>query len=391
MPQTCGMRVIETEVTPIVLEVEHKLAKTRKLMHAHRLDALVLGRADNFAWITGGGNSRCVSSTDAGVASALITLDRQFILTSSVEAERINEEVVAHLGPFHVFDTVSYPWYEETESAILRIMAETGVSSDHRYGADLPLQGTKLVHPLLTSLRMPFTSWEAQRYPSIGRGVSDAVEHVCWQIRPGMTERKIAGAVACELMSAGYTPTVLLVGADDRVRTRRHPIPTDRALNRYCMIVVCAHLGGLTVALTRSVHFGKPPADMAAAHLSAARVHAAMIAATRPGAAYQEVMAQAMAQYEAEGYPGEWRRHHQGGPIGYQDREFLAAPDVNQGIMEANSAIAWNPSVTGAKSEDTLLLRSDGMDLVTAASTRWPMLEIPTCAGIVKRPDILVR
>ena len=208
MPQTCGMRVVETEVSPIVLEVEHKLAKARELMHAHRLDALVLGRADSFAWITGGGNSRCVSSTDAGVASVLITLDRQFILTSSVETERIDEEVLAHLSPFHVFDTVSYPWYEETESAILGIMAEMGVSSDHRYGADLPLQGAKLVHPRLISLRVPFTSWEAQRYPSIGMGVSDAVERVCWEIRPEMTEREIAGEVARELMSAGATPAI---------------------------------------------------------------------------------------------------------------------------------------------------------------------------------------
>jgi len=382
---------MEAEVAPIVLEVEHKLTMARELMHANGLDALVLGRADSFAWITGGGNSRCVSTTDAGVASALITLQRQFILTSNVEAGRIDEEVLAHLRPCHVFDMVSYPWYEETESAILGIMTEMGVRSDGRYGADVPLQGARLVHPLLVSLRVPFTSWEAQRYPSIGGGASDAVERVCWQIRRGMTERDVAGEVACELMSAGYTPTVLLVGADDRVTTRRHPIPTDRVLNRYCMIVVCAHLGGLTVALTRSVHFGKPPADIAAAHLSAARVHAAMIAATRPGAAYQDVMAEAKAQYEAEGYPDEWRRHHQGGPIGYQDREFFAAPDVDRGIIQVNSAIAWNPSVTGAKSEDTLLLRPDGMDLVTAASTRWPMLEIPTCAGIVKRPDILVR
>lgn len=391
MPQICGMRMTETEATPIALEVEYKLEKARELMHAEGLDALVLGRADSFAWITGGGNSRCVSTTDAGVASVLVTRHRQFILTSNVEAERIDEEVLGHLGLSHTFDMVAYPWYEETNSAILRILAEMGVRSEHRYGADFALQGSKPVHPLLVSLRVPFTSWEAQRYPSIGRGVSDAVERVCWQICPGMTEREIAAAVACELVSSGYTPTVLLVGADDRVMARRHPIPTEKVLSRYCMIVVCAHLGGLTVALTRSVHFGKPAADIAGAHLSAARVHAAMIAVTRPGATYQDVMTQAKAQYEAEGYPGEWRCHHQGGPIGYQDREFLVVPDVTQGTMQVNLAVAWNPSVTGAKSEDTLLLRSEGVDVVTAASTCWPMLEIPTCAGIVRRPDILIR
>lgn len=391
MPEVRGMRVAETDATSITLEVEHKLAKARELMHAQGLDALVLGRADSFAWITGGGDSRCAFVTDTGVALVLITGRRQFILTSNVEAERIDEEVLAHLRPSRMFDVVAYPWYEETNSAVLRILAEMGVNSERRYGADFPLLGSNPVHPLLVSLRVPFTPWEALRYPSIGRGVSDAVERVCWHIRPGMTEREIAGAVACELMSSGYTPTVLLVGADDRVRTRRHPIPTDGVLNRYCMVVVCAHLGGLTVALTRSVHFGTPPADIATAHLCAARVYAAMIAVTRPGSTYQDVMTQAIAQYEAEGYPGEWRRHHQGGPIGYQDREFFVAPDAARGTMQDNLAVAWNPSVTGAKSEDTLLLRSDGVDVVTAASTRWPTLEIPTDAGIVRRPDILIR
>jgi len=397
MRRTWGMRATETEIeietgdTPIVREVQYKLAKARELMRVLRLDALVLSRADSFAWITAGGDSRCVSSTDTGVASVLITANRQFVLTSNVEAERVEEEVTAHLGPGCMFETIAYPWHEEANSAILGILAKMGVGTERRYGADFALQGSRDIHPLLTPLRVPFTPWEAQRYPGIGRGVSDAVERVCRMISRGMTEREIAGAVACELMGAGYTPTVLLIGADDRVRTRRHPIPTHKALDRYCMIVVCAHLGGLTVALTRSVHFGAPAADIAAAHLSAARVHAAMMAVTRPGAAYQDVMAQAKAQYEAEGYPGEWQHHHQGGPIGYRDREFFVAPDVTQGTMQHNLAVAWNPSVTGAKSEDTLLLRSDGVDEVTSSSACWPMLEIPTPAGIVRRPDILIR
>ncbi len=388
---TNGSHVMENELTSGALEVQHKLAQTRELMRTLGLRALVLGRADSFAWITAGGDSRCASATDMGVASVVITSDRQFVLTSNIEAERIDEEVLAHLGPSRMFHTIAHPWYDQSASAILRGLAKIGVLPEDHYGADFPLQGSEPVHPLLASLRIPFTSWEAQRYPGIGRGVSHAVERVCRQIRPQMTERAIAGAVASELMTSGYTPTVLLAGADERVYARRHPIPTDRPLDRYCMIVVCAHLGGLTVALTRSVHFGKPAAEIAAAHLSAARVSAAMIAATKPSASYQDVLAQAEAQYEAEGYPGEWHRHHQGGPIGYQDREFLVIPHAAQGTIQANTAVAWNPSVPGAKSEDTLLLRADGVDVVTAASEYWPMLRIATSEGIVIRPDILIR
>lgn len=124
MRRTWGMRATETEIeietgdTPIVREVQYKLAKARELMRVLRLDALVLSRADSFAWITAGGDSRCVSSTDTGVASVLITANRQFVLTSNVEAERVEEEVTAHLGPGCMFETIAYPWHEDRKSVV---------------------------------------------------------------------------------------------------------------------------------------------------------------------------------------------------------------------------------------------------------------------------------
>jgi len=259
------------------------------------------------------------------------------------------------------------------------------------WGADTPLAGAELVYPDIVSLRTPFTKWEAMRYVEIGRGVSDAVERVCFRIEPGMSERAIAGAIASELMEEGFTPTVLLVGVDQRVHERRHPVPTGRKLERYCMIVVCAHRGGLVVALTRSIHFGDPSPELTRAHRAAVRVHAAMIAATRVGAVYQDVLARTVAQYGIEGFPEEWRCHHQGGPIGYQDREFLVVPGSAYAPIRPLQTVAWNPSVPGAKSEDTLLVLENGVQTVTEPSRRWPMVEVRADGVAVWRPDILVR
>jgi len=113
--------------------------------------------------------------------------------------------------------------------------------------------------------------------------------------------------------------------------------------------------------------------------------------ATRVGAEYQDVMDRACAQYEAEGYGGEWRYLHQGGPIGYQDREFLVVPGAKQGRIADRQAIAWNPSVPGAKSEDTMLVSEDGLQIVTRASTEWPTIDVEADGTIVQRPAILVR
>lgn len=263
------------------LEVEFKLGRLRKFMHERELDALLLGRADNFAWVTAGGDCRCASTTDTGVASVLITPYRQYILTSNIEIDRVRAETLAHLAAADVFEFAEYPWHQG--------QAEMLDDVPGKLGSDFNWPAAKGRFCDLTSLRMPFTPWEADRYPEIGRGVSHAVERVCFRIELGMTERMIAGMTAAELIQAGYTPTVVLVGADDRVWLRRHPTPTRNTLERYCMIVVCAHQGGLIAAVTRSVHFGRPPHEIASAHEAAAGVHAAMIMATRVGAKYQDV------------------------------------------------------------------------------------------------------
>ena len=352
-------------------------------MREQELDAMLLGRADNFAWITAGGDNRCASTTDMGVASVLITPESQYILASNVEIDRVRAETLAHLAPADVFELADYPWHQDQAGLLDEIPG--------KLGADFNCPAARGRICDLTSLRMPFTPWEADRYPGIGRGVSDAVERVCFRIEPGMAERTIAGMTAAELIQDGFTPTVVLVGADDRVRLWRHPTPTGNTLAHYCMIVVCAHQGGLIAAVTRSVHFGRPPQEISSAHEAAARVHAAMIMATKVGVGYQDVIDRRCVQYEAEGYGGEWRYHHQGGPIGYQDREFLVVPGAKQGRIANRQAIAWNPSVPGAKSEDTMLLIEDGFQIVTGASAEWPMIDVEADGALVQRPAILVR
>jgi hypothetical protein len=69
--------------------------------------------------------------------------------------------------------------------------------------------------------------------------------------------------------------------------------------------------------------------------------------------------------YAAQGFPGEWRRHHQGGLAGYRGRELFATPGDPTPLPWA-CAVAWNPSVTGGgKSEDTALVTADGVEVVT--------------------------
>jgi hypothetical protein len=64
--------------------------------------------------------------------------------------------------------------------------------------------------------------------------------------------------------------------------------------------------------------------------------------------------------------------------MGYEPRDFKATPTETRTVV-VHQAVGWNPSITGTKSEDTIL--SDG-EMLT--STRdWPM-----CGT---RPDVLRR
>ena len=90
-----------------------------------------------------------------------------------------------------------------------------------------------------------------------------------------------------------------------------------------------------------------------------------MHAASRPGASLGEVLAVARQAYADEGYPNEWRDHHQGGIIAYEGRERVAVPD-DPTTIEEGMALAWNPSIAGVKVEDTIVVGADGHGVVTA-------------------------
>lgn len=376
----------------IAEELEVKLARVRAYMRERGLDALVLRRFDNFAWVTAGGDNRCAGATDVGVASVLVTPDDQCVLTSSVEGRRFREEVLAHIWAGDVFRMYEYPWHGETGA--LMEAADRALPPGGRIGSDVPLAGAEYVGPELERLRYPFTRGEAERYVGVARGVAEIVEHAAREVRPGQTERAIAGHVGSDLVAAGYFPTVLLVGADWRVERYRHPLPTMNRVEKYCMIIVCAHRGGLTAALTRSVHIGEPGRELRRRHEAAAHICAAMNCRTQAGARWADVMEAMEEEYRAQGFEGEWRNHHQGGPIGYQDREFLVTPaevsDWDFGLIRPLQAVAWNPSVPGAKSEDSLLVTDAGPEIATFGAGWWPMIDIEVEGARLQRPDILI-
>ena len=64
------------------------------------------------------------------------------------------------------------------------------------------------------------------------------------------------------------------------------------------------------------------------------------------------------------GFPGDEQMHHQGGPTGYSEREWVAIPEGTETVVN-NQVFAWNPSIRGGKVEDTVLLKDGKIELLT--------------------------
>jgi Xaa-Pro aminopeptidase len=155
------------------------------------------------------------------------------------------------------------------------------------------------------------------------------------------------------------------------------------------MLVLCARRYGLVVSLTRMVSFTPVSAELRRKHDAVCRVDASLILNSKPGVSYGEVLRRGILEYERAGFPEEWKLHHQGGPTGYVGRTVKVSPTTTLPV-QASQAAAWNPSITGTKSEDTILIREKGFELLTQPRD-WPLLKVSLDGGQVERCDILVK
>jgi len=134
------------------------------------------------------------------------------------------------------------------------------------------------------------------------------------------------------------------------------------------MLVVSAERGGLYANVNRMVHFEEPDTELKRRHEACEILLRRMREeVTRPGRTLADAFKVCQRFYAEAGFPDEWRLHHQGGLTGYTSREIIATPHTQQEI-QAGQAFAWNPSITGAKAEETFILTNDGSEQITGPS-----------------------
>ena len=359
-----------------------KLARVRAYLKHHKLDGVALSSRANFAWLTGGGDNRVVSQSESGRATLLVTNRQVTVLADEIEAPRISKE-----EPINGFTLKTHPWMVPSAEALAKLVGKKRVAADEPWTNGLePLPGD-----FNDEVRAALCDGDMRHYRQLGRDCAIAIETVAMHLSVGDSGHQVEADLARHLLVRGIQPHVLLVGFDDRLRRSRHPIASVNHLRHLAMLVVCGQRHGLIANLTRLVHFGPLSADLVARHQAVCRVEAALWEATRPGAVWGEILQQGMKTYQAEGFDKEWLLHHQGGPTGFSGRDFLVTPKETR-VVQDRQAVAWNPSITGTKSEDTFIVNGEDREVVTSCSHHWPKIEVKTPGGeVLERPAILVR
>jgi Xaa-Pro aminopeptidase len=359
-------------------EIDEKKKRLRALLEELDLSGIYLKKSANFAWVTGGGYNIVGLATEMGVSGVLITRSHQYVVCNNIEAPRMErEERVMEQG----YQIVDYPWYDDQEVSLVRSLGGPALGADHAFPNAIDISGK------LNRLRYSLTSWEIDRYVIQARETSRITEEIAMAIRPGDEERAVVGKLSQRLWSQGMDFIVAFCAADDRISLFRHPVATDRKIEKRAMISVNSRRRGLIVSITRFIQFGKVPAELRRLYENNVYIDCSMMAATVPGRPASEVFKAALKAYAEKGYPEEYKLHHQGGAIGYFGRDYKVTAETNEIIAE-NQAFTWNPSITGMKSEDTMLATATGPRIMSEP-VLFPEMKMEVGGYTFRRPGIM--
>lgn len=364
--------------------IADRISKLHIFIQEKNVEGVLLRKRRSFAWLTGGKINHIVNTTEAGVADLLIFKDATYCITTKQEAARIKEEEI----PEWPGEWQTPEWFEGTEKTIRDLCAGRRIAVDG-LPESVGLSNGINYSRELAELSFVLTGWEIQNYRWLANQCARALESTCREIEPGMSELTIQAHLVAKLIPLGINPQVALVATDERVYKYRHPIPTEKKLQDYAMIVLCGEKWGLVANATRFVRFSPLTSELAENRLRLAEIDLAFNLATQPNIAVKEIFYIGVEAYRKEGFGEDWRFLHQGGATGYAAREFLGTLEATERV-HVNQAFAWNPAIRGLKSEDTLLVKAEVNEFLTHTGD-WVYIGVQRGSITYLRPDILVR
>ncbi|WP_437202616.1 M24 family metallopeptidase [Planctomicrobium sp. SH664] len=359
-------------------EVRRRHALLTEYLQLKGYDALLLQDPANFAWLTCGGDN----TPQFGIqptAAILVTSDARVVLCNNVDSGRLFDRELAGLG----FLLKERPWTEDL--SILR----QDVCRGRRVAGDVWFPGTENVAEDLHPFRSRRSAKEIEQLRELGRDLAHAVEATARNFEPGAMESEVAGHLAHRLIKHRIIPCRIQVMADAQGWRYRHWTFGNDAIERHCVLSAVGRRHGLYVAATRTVCLGSPSEELQQVHRLATLIQTTGMYFTQPGWTMEETWKRVLRIYEKFGVPDEWRCADQADIIGFRPCEVPVLPNSTR-VFESQTAVFWHPSVRSSLVGDTILVRDNGMEVLTPTQN-WPVLSVRVKNETFDRPGLLIR
>ena len=227
---------------------------------------------------------------------------------------------------------------------------------------------------VMTQLRGSKDDEEIENMIAAQRIAEGALEQICREIRPGMTEKEIAARLNYLMVSAGAEKTSFdTIIASGPNGSMPHAVPGMRKVQQGDFITMdfgCVYKGYCS-DMTRTVALGEPSEEMKKVYRIVLEAQLAGIAAAKAGVTGAAIDAASRKVIEDAGY-GPYFGHSFGHSLGIDIHEAPNAAPSNDKPMPENAVVSAEPGIYlpgkfGVRIEDVMVLRKDGAEVITKA------------------------
>ncbi len=346
----------------IVADASEKKRRVLEFFDESGYQAMVIGRQDDFAWFTCGGDNKVVLTSETGVVLLVITHNEIHLVSQTMDADRVIQEEVAGLG----YHPVVLKWFEKSrEEAAIKIVQGLRTISD------IPMEGADFLPDRIHRLHEPLTIKEIERCRWIGQETEKVFQKVAAGIHIGMSEHELEAEFLYEYGKRNMQAEVLLIGSDRRIAEFRHPNPTGKQIEHFVLMHAAVRKWGLHANITRMAFIGdRLPEGLEARFDLANRLQAQAITMSTTGELFTEIFRARRTLLTSEGFADEWMMHYPGGITGYQLCDIGVCTDPDRKIVD-NQAFDWFITLAGIKVEE-LSLNTGGKREIPSISGQWP-------------------
>jgi Xaa-Pro aminopeptidase len=359
-----------------------RVAQLRRRLGELDVDTFLVSNAYNRRYLSGFTGEDDPPSDNASSGMLLITQDRALLVTDSrydIQAERETHGVEIVLRKGRMKDAL-IEYITGLNTRRLGFEANHLVYALHEdLVAGLPNVTLVPTRRVIAEQRLVKDEAELALMRRAAAISDEAITQVAPQIRAGMTEIEVARLIESTMVALGAeAPAFATIVAAGPNGAMAHAVPGDRPIQEGEPIVIDmgARYHGYNSDMTRTIILGTPDARFREIYNIVLEAKQAAEAAIREGFSGQEADKLARDVITAAGY-GDQFGHSLGHGIGLEVHEGPKLSKISEDTLPANAVTSCEPGIYlpdwgGVRLEDLILVRPDGVEILTGAPLHGP-------------------